>query len=302
MTFARRTAINPLPWILGDMAYRLDREVLRQAMSEVAAVGFTNFTVELPADVTASEYGMLLAEYQLAAAPGYFSAAFQDREQHAAAVEGIRRHASAHVELGLDTAFIAADLVPERIAAPALGVAPDAERTKVIAEGLALAAEAGRQEGVRYGLHPHVGSTVEVEDEVRGVLDATAGSALWFGPDTGHLHWAGMRAENLIGDYSDRVLAVHLKDVDDAAALVAKQRGDDYMAATGVTKVWAEPGRGNVDFDAVLRALPSGFDGWFVIEVDVPKTGTAAESSAISLDFLRAHPYFASAPELSPRA
>ncbi|MEU9343520.1 sugar phosphate isomerase/epimerase [Streptomyces sp. NPDC048278] len=292
MTLARRTAINPLPWILGEAGYRLDRAVLADAMTELSAVGYTHLTIELPPETSPAEYGRLLADHDFAPAPGYFSAAFHDRDRHREAVEGIKRHAQAHLELGVDSAFIAADLLPERMTRPAVGAGADADRTLVVAEGLAAAAEAAAAEGVRYGLHPHVGTAVEVEQEVRTVLDATAGSALRFGPDTGHLRWAGAVPEKLIADYADRVLDVHLKDVDARAADGARERREDYMVATGGSKVWTEPGRGAIDFDAVLAALPDAFDGWFVIEVDVPNLGTPAESSAASLEFLRRHPYF----------
>jgi inosose dehydratase len=145
---------------------------------------------------------------------------------------------------------------------------------------------------VRYALHPHVGSWIEADDEVRAVLDATSGSDLFFGPDTGHLYWAGADPAALMGSYSDRIIAVHLKDVDPVARAAAISSGDDYRAATVDRHVWTEPGRGAIDFDAVFASLPEDSDLWFVIEVDVPAAPTAVESSAISLDFVRRHPYF----------
>ncbi|MFI6698945.1 sugar phosphate isomerase/epimerase family protein [Streptomyces sp. NPDC050509] len=292
MPLTHRTAINPLPWILGDGGYRLDRAVLDEAMTALSAIGYTHFTIELPPEMSPAEYGTLLAGHSLAAAPGYFCAPFHERDRHREAVEAIKRHAQAHLQLGVDSAFIAADLLPERMARPAVGAGHDADRTLVVAEGLAAAAEAAAVEGVRYGLHPHVGTAVEIEQEVRTVLDSTTGSALLFGPDTGHLCWAGAVPEKLVAHYADRVLNVHLKDVDAEAADAARQRREDYRTATGDSKVWTEPGRGAIDFDAVLAALPAAFDGWFVIEVDVPNIGTPAQSSATSLAFLRQHPYF----------
>lgn len=127
------------------------------------------------------------------------------------------------------------------------------------------------------------------------MLDATEGSPLLFGPDTGHLRWGGTRPDTIIHDYADRVLNVHLKDVDQLAADTARLRGDDYATATGDAHVWIEPGRGDIDFNAVVAALPRDFDGWFIIEVDVPHLRDAEESSAESLRFLNSHPYFAGA-------
>jgi inosose dehydratase len=102
-----------------------------------------------------------------------------------------------------------------------------------------------------------------------------------------------MDPAQIMSDYSDRIIAVHLKDVDAAARAAAIDAGDDYSTATNTSHVWTEPGRGAIDFDAVLAALPADFDGWFVVEVDVPNSGSPAQSSAISYDFLEAHPYFA---------
>ncbi|MEV4018691.1 hypothetical protein AB0J35_50180 [Nonomuraea angiospora] len=46
--------------------------------------------------------------------------------------------------------------------------------------------------------------------ETRAVLDAIAPELLSFGPDTGHLHWAGADPAELITRYRDRVGAAHL--------------------------------------------------------------------------------------------
>ncbi|GAA1001030.1 sugar phosphate isomerase/epimerase [Subtercola frigoramans] len=293
MARTQNLGINPLPWILVDMSYNLDRDVLTRAMKELGGIGFDHITVEIPDGLTPRQYGALLSDNGFSPAPGYFSGRWSDHDSHAGLVEALKVHAAAHAELGLDRAFIAHDLVPERIARPAVGVAADPFRLAVIADGLALAAEAGVAEGVRYALHPHVGSWIETEEETRSVLDTTAGSDLFFGPDTGHLYWAGADPAALMRSYSDRIIAVHLKDVNMSARDTAIAKGDEYRAATVVRHVWTEPGQGAIDFEEVFKSLPAAFDGWFVIEVDVPDAASAVESSAISLAFVNQHPYFA---------
>jgi len=296
MATTHRLSINPLPWILGDLAYTLNTGVIETALSELRGAGYTAMTVEWPDEMSVAEYGELFAKHGMNPAPGYFSGAFHDAAQHGELVERIKRHAQAHVHFGLDQAFIAADMAPQRIAAPAIGAGESAETSSVIAEGMARAAEAAASVGVRYGLHPHVGSLVEVESEVRAVLDASAGSALGFGPDTGHLVWAGADPVAMIGDYADRVVAIHVKDVDLAARAAALQAGDDYMAATLKRHVWIEPGRGTTDFAQVMAALPERWDGWTVVEVDVPNLPDRLESSKFALDFLQAQDFFGAGP------
>ncbi|GAB3260626.1 sugar phosphate isomerase/epimerase family protein [Kineosporia babensis] len=296
MAKMHRLSINPLPWILGDLGYHLNAAVVETALRELKDAGYTAMTVEWPGDMEVSAYGALFAQHGMAPAPGYFSGSFQDASQHAALVEGIKRHAEAHAHFGLDQAFIAADLTPQRIAAPAVGAEENTEASAVIAEGMALAAEAAASIGVHYGLHPHVGSLVEVESEVRAVLDRSAGSALGFGPDTGHLAWAGADPVAVIGDYADRVVAIHVKDVDPAARLEAIKAGDDYMAATQQRHVWTEPGRGQIDFGAVLAALPEQWNGWTVVEVDVPNLPSRLESSTFALEYLRGQDFYGGTP------
>ena len=82
---------------------------------------------------------------------------------------------------------------------------------------------------------------------------------------------------------------MHLKDVHRAAAGEAREKDEDYGAATNDTHVWTEPGRGDVDFEAVFAALPADYDGWFVVEVDVPDRPTKEESTATSAQWINTH-------------
>ena len=157
-------------------------------------------------------------------------------------------------------------------------------------ERIAAVAEAITAEGVTPCFHPHVGSWIETEHEIRAMLDSVDASVLSFGPDTGHLFWAGMNPAAVIADYAHRVRAVHLKDVHRQAAVRAREQGDDYSGSTVTQHVWTEPGRGDVDFGAVFAALPPSYDGWFVVEVDVPDLPTKEESTAESARWILAQP------------
>jgi inosose dehydratase len=286
-------AINPLPWFIArDLTWHLNYQTLATALSELRSAGFSAVQADIPDGSTVAEYNSFLTGADFRPAPGYFSGDFSHRENHRQLVEGVKRHAAQQAELGLDVAFIAQDSVAPRLKLPAVGVGFNAETLFVIAEGLASAADAAKRLGVRYALHPHVSTLVETEQEVRLVLDSTTGSALAFGPDTGHLAWAGMDPQRIIRDYSDRVAAVHLKDVDESARARAVNESANYVAATSDLHVWTEPGRGMIDFGAVFDGLPNDFDGWFVIEVDVPNLPTAQESAKASLDFINSQPYF----------
>ena len=207
-----------------------------------------------------------------------------------AIVEAAKAHAGVQLELGLTEVFLASHLNPARIASPAVGADFDPARLELVIERIALVAGAIRDEGLRPCFHPHVGSWIETEQEVRAMLDSIDESVLSFGPDTGHLFWGGSDPAALIADYADRVGAVHLKDVHRVAAAKAREQQDDYGAATNVEHVWTEPGRGDVDFDAVFAALPDSYDGWFVVEVDVPDLPSKEESTRASFRWITEQP------------
>ena len=72
-----------------------------------------------------------------------------------------------------------------------------------VVDGVGAAAAAIVAEGVRPMLHPHVGSAIEVENEIDTVLQGVPDSILGFGPDTGHLTWAGVNPVKIMSRYSD---------------------------------------------------------------------------------------------------
>src|SRR5262249_25946299 len=112
-------------------------------------------------------------------APGYFSGDFATPADGAPAlVEAARRHAGLQAELGLTEVFLASHLSPARIKVPAAGEAFDAARLALLVERIAAAAEAITAEGVTPCFHPHVGSWIETEHEVRVLLDSVDASVL----------------------------------------------------------------------------------------------------------------------------
>jgi inosose dehydratase len=76
-----------------------------------------------------------------------------------------------------------------------------------------------RGRGVVAALHPHVGTMVETGEETERVL---AGSRVGLCVDTGHLLVGGADPVAITAAHPDRVVHVHLKDVD--AALAARVR------------------------------------------------------------------------------
>ena len=282
MKSAARVGFNPLTWfaIAGGRAAAPAIDVIYR---EIHDAGFSAVHAEVPDGMSVNAYRGLLTDVGLEPAPGYFSAAFANSAVMPAATEAAKRAASEHVQLGLERIFIDDGFgALSRSAAPAQGVDADDGRLQTIIDNLGTVAAAMTAEGVMPCLHQHVGTWIESPHELTTVLDSIPETVLLFGPDTGHLAWAGADPAELIRRYRNRVGAVHLKDIRRQNAA-----GRDYRAA-GAAHVWTEPGRGDVDFGSVLQAL-AGFDGWYVVEVDVPDQPTPKESARVSAEWVRAH-------------
>ncbi len=127
-----------------------------------------------------------------------------------------------------------------------------------------LAAQA-RERGVKAVLHPHVGTMVEQEAEVRRVLD---GSDIPLCLDTGHLLIGGTDPAELARQAPERIAHIHFKDVD---SRLARRVHDGHVTYTqGVREGMYRPlGSGDVDVPAIVGSLQArGYDGWYVLEQD----------------------------------
>jgi inosose dehydratase len=142
--------------------------------------------------------------------------------------------------------------------------------------------------GVIACVHPHVGTMVETGEETERVL---AGSRVGLCVDTGHLLVGGADPVALTARHPDRVVHVHLKDVDDS--LAAKVRDGSTTFGEAVRDGMFRPlGEGDVDIAALVGTLESaGYRGWYVLEQDVKLDGVPAGEGPVadvrkSLDYL----------------
>jgi inosose dehydratase len=135
--------------------------------------------------------------------------------------------------------------------------------------------------------HSHVGGVFETEDEIVRLLDDLGPGVIGFGPDTGHLRWAGIEPAPFIRRYADRIGGIHIKDCFADYLTPGSRAGMSYHEVQRTKRLWAEPGRGVVDFAAVLDAVPADYDGDFMIEVDEPSMESRLESHRISFEWAR---------------
>ncbi len=285
-----RLAVNPIAYWIATGVPDKSTATLGAAFAELADIGYRAVKADVPTDMAAAEYPAWLAGFGLAPALSLFPGAFADPDRHAEVAEQARRYAAGQAALGLSVCMISTTepVGSARATHPAVGADFDEGRLRTVVDGVAASCEAMRAEGVRAALHPHVGGWIETEREVRAVLDGVDADLLAFGPDTGHMCWAGMNVPAVLTDYADRIVGVHLKDTFAAGIEAAKAEDLDYHEATRPGRIWAEPGTGQADLDACVAAFPNTFTGDFMIEIDVPSMPNR-ESHQIAYDWAVAH-------------
>ena len=141
----------------------------------------------------------------------------------------------------------------------------DAQGWNVLFSNLERIKEAAASVGVTAVLHPHVGTMVETEADVKKVLD---GSTIKFCLDTGHMIIGGTDPVKFAEDHADRVAHSHLKDVN--LAIAARVQSGEITYYQGcVEGMYVPLGQGDVDVRSIVRSLiKAGYEGWFVLEQD----------------------------------
>jgi inosose dehydratase len=272
-------AANPIPYWSRDGK---TREVFETAFADFQKIGFTAVKADVPEGMTAEEYASWIAGYGLRPSLSLFSSPFDETIDIADEMERAKRFAADQVALGLDRTMISSMAVPARMERPAVGADFDKDRLALAIENVGIVCQVLQSQGLRPLHHSHIGGVFETEAEVVELLDTLGPDVIGFGPDTGHLAWAGADPVALIRRYADRVGGIHLKDVFPDFLDPASREGLSYRDVSSTQRLWAEPGLGVVDLDGVMAALPSDYDGDYMIEVDVPSVDSRYESHALS--------------------
>ena len=261
--------------------------MFEQAFRDFSDIGYTAVKADIPEGMSASEYLEWIGGYGLAPALSLFSSAFDETVDAAEELESVKRFADDQASLGMDRTMVSSMAVPARLARPAVGADFDEGRLSRAIERVGQACAALQSAGIRPLHHSHIGGVFETETEIVRLLDDLGPDVIGVGPDTGHLRWAGIDPAAFVARYADRIGGIHIKDCfpDFLDGRLDPADGRSYHELTGTKRLWAEPGLGVVDFDAVLAALPAGYDGDLMIEIDEPSVESKYESHRMAFEW-----------------
>jgi inosose dehydratase len=237
--------------VLGEMA------ALGLRATELGPVGYLPLDAE-PLRALLDPHGLQLA------------AAFVPLVLHEPSADAARadadRMARLLAALGADV-FVAA-VVVDQAWSPRVELGDDAWDR--IVRHLAEIEELVAGHGLTLALHPHAGTLVETAADVERML---ATSDVGWCLDSGHLVIGGVDPAGFVRDHAERIVHVHLKDVD--AALAARVRdGELSLVAATQAGLFRPLGRGDSGIEEVVRLLDRhGYGHWLVLEQDTAITG-----------------------------
>jgi inosose dehydratase len=141
--------------------------------------------------------------------------------------------------------------------------------------------------GIPLGYHNHMNSIGERPEEVDQILEAADPRYVKLELDIAHYQQGGGDPVRAVRKYADRLLFLHIKDVESpvAAARAGRAGGAAGSGESGGSRAYrfVELGRGKVDVKAVFTALQEiKFRGWAVVELDaVPDNARTPKESAL---------------------
>ena len=260
-----KLAAAPISWGVSEVpgwGVQLDPD---RVLAEIADAGLA--ATELgPRDFLPSDPAAIrarLAPHGLALVGGFVPAVLHRKAGRAAELARLAESAALLADAGASVLVLAA---PTGEAGYEAAYRPDPAEWEILRGGIAEAQEIGARQGLTVAFHPHYGTVVEREADVRLLLETTD-VALCL--DTGHLLAAGTDPLAVARAAGTRIAHVHLKDVD--AALAARVRARELGYREAVRAGLYRPlGEGDLELRGLLAILRAqGYEGWHVLEQDL---------------------------------
>ncbi|WP_237225147.1 TIM barrel protein [Rothia nasisuis] len=259
-----------------------------RVLTEMKELGFiaTEFGPEGFLPNNPSEKSQVLEKYGMKAIAGFVPVVLHDAEDDP--ISTIERELEGFVAAGADIMVLAAATGINGYDSPRPVLNP--EQWQTMYTNLKRIEAAAAAVGISIALHPHAGTMVEQEEDLKKILENTSISICF---DTGHMFIGGIDPVKFATHYADRVSHVHLKDV--RLDLARKVRSGEITYYEGVVSGMYTPlGQGDIDIASIIKSLKlSGYQGWFVLEQDkvvdadpAPGKGPLFDAQ-LSLEFLQ---------------
>lgn len=267
-----KLGIAPIAWTNDDMPDLGKENTFEQCVSEMALAGFTGSEVgnKYPKDVDVLKKALELRGVEICNA--WFSTFLISKP-----------YEETEVEFEKHVAFLAA------MGAKVVGVSEQSystqgmlnnpifenrhimndEEWKLLCDGLNRLGKLSKEKyGVALTFHHHMGTVVQMADEVERMMAGTDPEYVSLLFDSGHFAYCGEDPLAMVTKYADRIKHVHLKDI--RPEVVEKVKAEKMSFLDGVRAgAFTIPGDGCINFDPIFKVLEdTGYEGYMVVEAE----------------------------------
>lgn len=204
-----------------------------------------------------------LASHGLTLVAGFVPAVLHRASTLDAQLQGVEESARTLAGAGAEILVLAAETGSMGYES---SLALDDDEWETFRRGVAAVEQIGKRHGLIVALHPHYGTLIESDAQVRRLLETTSVPLCL---DTGHLLVGGADPFQIAKLAAGRIAHVHLKDVD--ASMARRVRAGEIGYRDAVRDGLYRPlGEGSAKIESIVRLLTSsGYAGWYVIEQDL---------------------------------
>lgn len=267
-----KLGIAPIAWTNDDMPDLGKENTFEQCVSEMALAGFTGSEVgnKYPKDVDVLKKALKLRGVEICNA--WFSTFLISKP-----------YEETEAEFEKHVAFLAA------MGAKVVGVSEQSystqgmldnpifenrhmmndEEWKLLCDGLNRLGKLSKEKyGVALTFHHHMGTVVQMADEVERMMAGTDPEYVSLLFDSGHFAYCGEDPLAMVTKYAERIKHVHLKDI--RPEVVEKVKAEKMSFLDGVRAgAFTIPGDGCINFDPIFKVLEdSGYEGYMVVEAE----------------------------------
>ncbi|HLY88222.1 MAG TPA: myo-inosose-2 dehydratase [Acetobacteraceae bacterium] len=266
---AIRFGVSPIAWINDDMPELGGDTPVETVLADARDLGFTGIELGGKFSKDPAVLEPLLAAHGLGLVGGWYSGNLLSHgardeiaslQSHLALLKAMRCTVFVHAET---SNAVHGDRARPLAATPQL----DAGAWAQFGERLTEVADYIASQGLRYAYHHHLGTVVDGLDDLENFMRYT-GATVGLTVDTGHAALAGVDPVELIRSFPERVAHVHCKDIRGEVFRDVMLRHGSFLEGV-LAGMFTVPGDGDLDYDAVLRALAGiGYGGWIVVEAE----------------------------------
>jgi len=283
-----RLAGAPISWGICEVPGWGFQMAPERVLSEMAQLGLAATELGPPGWLAADGPAVraALAAHGLALVGGFVPLVLHEPDATATMAEAER--VAAMLAAGGAELFVAAAIV-DAAWSPRVELTP--AQWDLLCERLDALDALVKQHGLTLALHPHAGTLVEQAADMEQVL---ARSQVGWCFDPGHLVIGGYDPVEFLDRHGERVVHVHLKDVDAGVAERFRAGGLSLLDATreGLF-VRLGDGDGRIA-EAVERLRAAGYAGWVVLEQDAALEAAPADGQGPRADVAACVDYLAS--------